>query len=220
MSSTSFAFAATRRAASRVVGDHREHRLAEVAQFAVAEDRVVVDDRAAFVRPRNVVGTSAPRRRRASRATHRAASTSAARAPPATGRARSAACRRSRRCRRCTSRGRRRAGAPIREAGGCRRRRVTTRRPARVRPAVHRRACSCGCLHRPVTSAVRASGARGNVVSLPPMRERAAVKAVPSPRTRWSARHRADRAAASRARSVRAGCAQSSCGTRRSRACR
>ncbi len=38
------------------LGDHREHGLADVVDDAVGEDRIVVDDRAAVVRPGNVGG--------------------------------------------------------------------------------------------------------------------------------------------------------------------
>ncbi len=83
------------RAARRVArrGDHREHRLAEVAHFAVGEDRVVADDRAALVRAGDVGRARAPRRRRAARGCGRAACRAIGHARPATGRAPRAACR-------------------------------------------------------------------------------------------------------------------------------
>ncbi len=96
---------------------HREHRLAEVAQFAVGQDRLVVDDRAAVVGARECRQQSAPRPRPASRESHRATDRSAAHGPPATGRARNAACRRAREYRRHTAPGQPRAGGPI-HAGG------------------------------------------------------------------------------------------------------
>ena len=114
MATTSLASA---RGASRRIaraGDHHEHRLAEVLHRAVGQDRVVVHDRAAVVAAGDVLGTEHVDARPASLARRRGRSTSSGRAPPATGRARRAACRPVRACRRCRSPRRPRAGAPIR----------------------------------------------------------------------------------------------------------